>query len=165
MSTEPPGLGDWIVALMANLAACDVVAYARLQGVIGARRARIELGEEAVVVRMVQGRLEILQGDVEPVDGVGATDRGAVLAMLDGRLEATDALRTGQVRATGDVEALTRIFHAIELLLDVSSRCPPLRTLAASFRESGPPTPLRSAPEPSWVAEQTVLARLGLLDD
>lgn len=83
----------------------------------------------------------------------------------DGRLEATDALRTGKVTATGDVNALIRIFHAIELLLDVSSRCPPLRTLADSFRDSGPPAPLRPTPEPSWAAERMVLARLGLLDD
>jgi hypothetical protein len=65
----------------------------------------------------------------------GGRDRAIVLAVLDGRLEVADAVREGSIFARGDVESVGRIFHAIEIILDISTRSPELRAIA---RQSGP---------------------------
>lgn len=163
-----PGLGDWVTALVANLGA-DPRAHARLQALVGARRARITLDDETVTVALHDGRLVVLPGTAEPVDGNGAATRAAVLALLDARLDATDALRLGYVTATGGHEAVTRILGAIELLLDAATRNPALRAVARSYRQAGAAPPPPRAPDPdagarAAAAEHVVLHRLGLLD-
>lgn len=165
MSTEPVPLGSWITAILAHLAASEPSAHARLLAVVGARRARISLDDETVVVGVVGGLLRVLPGDTEPVDGEGGSSRSVVLSILAGRLETSAALREGLVHAFGSVESIGRIFHAIEIVLDVSARSPGLRSLATQFRADG--GPVAPVPRPVTVPAQReldVLDRLGLLD-
>ncbi len=164
MSTEQVPLGSWITAIVAHLAASEPGAFGRLLDVVGSRRARISLDDEAVVVAAVRGQLRILPADTEPVDGSGGTTRDVVLALLDGRLETSQALGEGLVHASGSVDSVSRIFHAIEIVLDVSARSPGLRTLAAQFRASGPAGGVVARRfRPPVGRELAVLGRLGLL--
>jgi hypothetical protein len=169
MSTEPlgdagGGVGGWVAALVGELALADPAAHARLLAVVGDRRARLRLDDDACVVAVVRGRLSVLPAETEPVDGEGGTSRAVVLAILDGRLEADDALRSGLVEARGSVDGLVRILHAIEILIDCSVRAPRLRALADLYRADGPPpTALPPRPATTTDRELALLDRLGLL--
>ncbi|MGI8693962.1 MAG: hypothetical protein ACR2JK_13865 [Geodermatophilaceae bacterium] len=164
MSIEPIRLSSWITAIMTHLETSEPSAHARLVAVVGARRARITLDGDTVVVSVVRGRLTVLPGDTEPVDGEGGSSRAAVLALLDGRLETSIALREGLVYARGSVESVGRIFHAIEIVLDVSARSPALRSLAAQYRAVAPPgSPVSGGRSSPVGRELELLDRLGLL--
>ncbi len=147
-------------------------AGARLRDVVDGYSARIGLDGETVIVSMVAGRLLLRAGRLavraggEPptVDGDGATSSGVVLAILDGRLEATEAVERGLVHAAGSPEAVLRMFHAIELILDASSRVPALRRLASDFRRerAGAVEETPSSPTPPGPGELALLERLGV---
>ena len=71
----------------------------------------------------------------------------AVLDLLDGYLEVTDAILSGRLRAWGAVQDIVRMFSAIEIILDASSRVPTLQALAERFKRekaggSRAPTPM-----------------------
>jgi hypothetical protein len=166
MSTDADclSLADYVRGLVDGLAAEDPHAFERLRRVVGGSRARIELDDEAVVVRFDGDALSI--ADEGPDDGTGATDRQTVLELLDGYLEVADAITQGRLRVHGQVDAVARMFHAIELLIDGAARGPRLQELAGAFRADPcreprrPPSPPR--PEPPS-AERELLARHGLL--
>jgi hypothetical protein len=67
------------------------------------------------------------------VDGVGRTDSGTVVDILAARLEATDAILSGRVEATGEPEAVAAMLLIIEILLDASVRAPVMQLLAREF--------------------------------
>ncbi len=150
---------------MANLAA-DPIASARLQAIIGARRARIRLDDDTATVALVDGKVVPIRDDA-PVDGFGATTRPVVLALLDARLDATVALQAGYITVEGTVDDLVAMLHAIEIILDAATRIPALRALAAAYRAAGPDgeTPRAPVPDDSVpAAEIALLHRLGLCD-
>ncbi|MBM7808035.1 hypothetical protein JOD57_003872 [Geodermatophilus bullaregiensis] len=170
MTTAPvdgaPQLADWIHGLVAKLAG-EPGAVARLQEVVGDRRARIALENDVVVVAMASGTVVVLPDDAS-VAGSGSTTSATVLALLDGRLDPTEALRDGHVAVQGGIEDLTAMLHAIEILLDVATRVPAMRSLAGAFRASrasrlpvpgATPPPVAAADE-----ELRMLRRLGLAD-
>jgi hypothetical protein len=139
---------------------------------VGSRRARIRLGDESVDVELDAEELRVMAPGGE-VDGAGETDRQTVLDLLDGYLEVGDAILDGRLRVEGDVDAIGRMFTAIEILLDASARDPALQQLARDFRNDpgleppGRPTPgSREEPwYPSGVGplEAALLERLDLL--
>ena len=127
-------LGDYIVALIDALAEAQPHATLRMRQVVGERRARIVLDEEAVDVWFEPDRLRVERAGAGQVDGWGATDSATVLALLDGVLEISDAILDGYLRVTGAAQDITRFFLAVEILLDASPRVPELQKLADRFR-------------------------------
>jgi hypothetical protein len=168
MSTDARclSLADYVRGLVDALSAEDPVAFTRLRAVVGGSRARIELDDEAVAVHFEGEALQISEDRDVPVDGTGATDRQTVLELLDGYLEVTDAIAADRLRVRGQVDAVARMFHAIELLIDGAARGPALQELADAFR-SDPCREPRRPPDPpparGPAAERDLLARYGLL--
>jgi hypothetical protein len=143
MSTElhvrpaPPcrTLAEYIDELIARLDAAEPAAVTRMRAAVGTCRARIRLDDEAVDVSFdVDGGLRVDEPS-GPVDGEGATDRQTVLDILDAYVEVTDAILDGRLAITGATENVQRIFVAIEILLDGSTRVPALQKLARDFRD------------------------------
>ena len=84
-----------------------------------------------------------------------------VLALLDGRLEVVQAVEWGLLDAVGSPDAVIRIFHAVELLLDAAARVPALRVLADEFRRrSDGSSDLPDPPGPAGPDEFALLQRL-----
>ena len=169
MSTETAvrtSLATWIARLVRALDQDAHGAGARLRTVVEGSRARITLDDETVLVSMAAGELVIRPDDpAAAVDGTGATTSATVLAVLGGDLEVLAAVEEGLIHVVGSLEATTRMFAAIELLLDGSSRVPALRHLAAAFAtEHAAPAPSRGRRRPG-ADEVALLARLDLLDD
>jgi hypothetical protein len=178
--SQPRGrsLRDYITGLLVQLGQGEPPALDRLRAAIGPRRALIALDSEAVVVSFHGPELVVRQvtapsGDDGPAnlgdaDGIGAADSAIVLDLLDGRQELADAVAWGRISATGSPEAINMILHAIEILLDASTRVPQLRALSAEFR-AGRPADLNSRPNPpsalAGETEEELLARLDLLPD
>lgn len=137
MSTEPVPcrtLGEYVAELVRRLGEAEPGALERLREVVGARRARITLDNEAVEVSFGAGGLHVEPAGPGTADGEGRTDRVTTLDLLDGYLEVTDALLDGWLEARGPLDDVTRMFQAIEILLDASSRVPALQELASDYR-------------------------------
>jgi hypothetical protein len=116
-----------------------------MRDVVGRRRARIRLDAEAVDVVFVDGTLRV-EAPEGPVDGEGAVDRQTVLDLLDGYVEVAEAILDGRLAVTGPTDDIARMFVAIEILLDGSTRIPPLQELARDFREDPCREPRRRPP-------------------
>lgn len=169
-------LGEYVAALVAELGRAHPSALARMRLVVGDRRARIVLDDEAADVFFDgEGRLHALPATGEGgVEGLGATDSEAVLMLLDGDLEVTAAVLGDRLRVWGTDDDVTRMFTVIEILLDASPRTPSLQALADRFirERSGSLDAVSSGvvgvswypfgPGPS---ELELLARLDLLPD
>lgn len=168
-----PRLGEYIAALLDALGDANPAALSRMRRVVGERRARIILDDEAVDVFFDVGGLRVQTAtDETEVNGVGETDSATVLALLDGYLEVEAAILNGRLRVFGAPEDTTRMFAAIEILLDASPRTPTLQILAARFRRErrekrGLPVPDRRRvtwyPFGSRASEYELLAQLDLL--
>jgi SCP-2 sterol transfer family len=164
-------LAVYVAALVERLAEGEPRAYERLREIVGNRVARITLDAETVAVRFDGGRLVVAESaSDEPVDGEGRTDRVTTLRLLDGSLEVMEAIVQGRLEARGEVENLSRIFQAVEVLLDASTRVPSLPRLAGGYeadpcRPSRPP--VREHPGEAALAaraaEHALLLRLDLL--
>lgn len=180
MSTEPAvreapcrSLAEYVYELVAALADTDPGAVSRMRSVVGARRALIRLDDEAVHVAFGPAGLVVEEAPAGSVDGEGATDRGTVLDLLDGDLEVADAILDGRLEVRGEVDAVVRMFLAVEILLDGSTRSPALQALARDFRADPCREPRRPPVRPSrrnaWYPacsgpeEHALLGRLGLL--
>jgi putative sterol carrier protein len=175
VSSEPVGrrsLAWYIREFVAVVDAHDRYAAARLRLAAGDRRARITLDDETVVVRFEAGGL-VVSGD-EPalaVDGEGRSDSWTVADILDGRIEATDALLTGRVEAIGDLDAVAAMLHIIDIVLDIAVRAPELQLLARELVASLGERQAGGVPNMAWYphdvtdAELAVLGRLDLLPD
>jgi len=165
-------LAEYVQGLVARLGEADAAALARLRAVVGDRRARIVLGDEAILVRFRVGALEVVPDRPRArVQGEGATDRATVLDLLDGYLEIHEAVLSGRLRVRGAIAEVERMFVAIEILLDAATRAPALQALARDYRRDPClPAPAdlfpgsRRAPRGSahdpW---EVVLARLDLM--
>jgi len=183
MSIEPVGdgrilrrysLGEYILALVRQIEIAEPAAFVRLKEVVGAHRARIGLDRERVDVQVARGRLVVRRAARSRVDGEGRTTRAVVLALLNGEMEVTTAVIDGHLELTGSVDAVIRIGHALEILLDVSARSPDMQALARNFHAGiGRPTvePIGDAarqrrtafyPDRPSRREREMLARLGL---
>ncbi len=178
LGAPPPcrTLAEYVTALVDRLGQEEPPLLSRLRFVVGSRRARIRLDNEVVQVQFDGPRLVVLTGaDDATVDGAGSTDRETTLALLSGESELTDAIVSGRLDAHGEVENLARIFIAIEILLDASSRSPLLQQLAREFAndpcrvERAPwaqrrtPTPTPVDPDRRPDSERLMLARLDLM--
>lgn len=146
MSTEPAvpcrTLGEYVAELVERLGSSDPGALMRLREVVGARRTRISLDGEAVEIFFGNGGLTVAPAGEGGTDGEGSADRATTLDLLDGCLEVTDALLDGWLEARGTLDDVTRMFHAIEILLDASTRSPSLQALASDYRND-PCRPIR----------------------
>jgi hypothetical protein len=146
-------LAEYVTALVDRLGTDEPRSLSRLRGVAGSRRASIRLDKEVVLVQFEGPRLVVLTGgDDATVDGAGRTDRETTLALLAGEAELTDTIVSGQLDAHGEVEDLARIFIAIEILLDASSRSPLLQELAREFEND----PCRAARAP-WAQRRALM--------
>jgi hypothetical protein len=137
LRAAPPcrSLGEYVVELVGRLERAEPAAVERMRSVVGDRRARIRLDEEVVDVAFgADGSLRV-DGPSGRVDGEGAVDRQTVLDLLDGYLEVTEAILDGRLAVAGETDAIARMFVAIELLLDGSTRIPALQQLARDFRD------------------------------
>lgn len=138
-------LGDYVAALVDRLAAGEPGSHRRLVDLVGPRRARITLDHETVEVFHENDALVVEAGpNGKPLSGWGSTDRQTVLDLLDGYVEVNEAILDGRIRVEGGVDDVSRMFQAIEILLDASTRIPSLPRLAEDFRRD----PCRPAPEP-----------------
>ncbi len=169
MSTEAPtrtGLASWIAALVDALDADPSGAGARLRHVVEGRRARIALDDDVVVVSMENGEIAITPDDPnEIVDGLGFTTTDVVLGILAGEVEVATAVERGLLDVAGSPDAVTRMLHAIELLLDGSARVPALRRLADRFVAEAGTSPIPLPAETDITAtELSMLQQLGLLN-
>lgn len=166
-------LAEYIEQLVALVCESEPSAHDRLRQVVGDRRARIGLDEQRVDVQFRHSALQIDPASpTEPAESEGFTDRETVLDLLDANLEASEAIRSGRIEIRGMPESVDRIFTAIEILLDVSTRTPLMQQLSERFRAEYPRrTPLTAAPERAWYpfkcppAEFEILARLDLLPE
>ncbi|MBI2368669.1 MAG: SCP2 sterol-binding domain-containing protein [Deltaproteobacteria bacterium] len=168
-------LAEYVVALVERLAGADPLALARIRQIVGRRRARIVLDDEAVDIVFGPEGLLVGPPAAHTVDGEGITDRSTVLDLLDGYLEVTDAILDGRVRISGDADNVARMLLGIEILLDGASRIPSLQALARDFRADplreppGRPRPVMRARQTSWypadrpIDEDDLLFHLGLL--
>jgi hypothetical protein len=171
-------LGEYIEALISALGSTHPSALARMREVVGDREARIVLDDEAVDVvfenRSLQVRPALTDANVEGTPtGMGITDSATVLDLLDGYIEVADSILDGRIRVFGSPEDVSRMFLAIEILLDMSSRTPALQALAFRFQTER--RDRRASPLPathgSWypfgcqVNELELLARNDLLPD
>jgi hypothetical protein len=168
MSTKRTSLWGWIEGLVEALDDDAWGAGTRLRDVVQGYSARIVLDDETVLVAMPEGRLERRpDSGAVPVDGEGAATSPVVLAILDHRLEVTDAVERGLVQATGSPDAVLRMFHAIELILDASSRVPALRHLSDEFRREATANAggVPAQPRPPGSDELALLHRLGVANE
>lgn len=160
-------LGEYIAALVQTLADHEPWSAERLRVVVGDRTARIALDEEAVDVAFAGSRLVVRVADSPPqaIDGFGGTDRATTMAMMDGLLEVEEAIVSGRLEMRGDVEGVNRIGMAIDILIDASTRVPPLRDLARRFMRDS--TAVAAVPDTinDDATEIALLARLGLLPE
>ena len=166
-------LGEYIDRLIIILRETEADSYKRLCQVVDDRKAIIGLDAERVEIQVVDGNLLIVPWSAgDTVDGVGSTDSATVIDLLDGCLEATEAIKLGRIEVCGTINEVDRMFAAIEILLDVSTRAPRMQDLSQRFRSefsrrTQPPAPLN----PSWYPflspqqEHAILARLDLLPD
>jgi hypothetical protein len=161
-------LRAYILALVATLARHDSAGAARLREVVGRRLARITLDGESVDVTYVRRKLVVIKAgqSTRTPDGFGSTDRATAAALLDGRLEVYEAILDSRLELQGDLDAVSRIGIAIEILLDAATRMPELRALASRFRGESGPGGATSIPLPSIHEEEiALLEKLGLLRD
>jgi hypothetical protein len=169
-------LADYIRELIERAAAAEPASMVRLRGIVGERSAIIKVDEEAVLVGFVQDWLSAetipAGASMPPADGVGETDRQTVLGLLAGRIEVTQAIETDRLRLRGTTDGIVRMSRAIEILIDVAVRAPPLQQLSVAYRSDPTRAPLTpQPPDPGLrraalrAAELAMLGRLGLLPD
>ena len=65
--------------------------------------------------------------------GADRPDSRTVLDLLNGYLEVNEAILSGRLEVLGNANDVSRMFVAIDILLDASSRTPELHELARSF--------------------------------
>jgi hypothetical protein len=168
-------LGEYISELIEVLARTQPAAMSRLRQIVGSLRSRIMLDEEAVDIWLEPEGLRVQPADpFSRVDGIGATDNSTVLALLDGVVEVSDAILDGTLRVTGEARDISRMFMAIDILLDASARVPELERVSDRFRAERAGQRAAIAPgsgRAPWYPfrggqrEESLLTRLGLKDN
>lgn len=159
---------EYVVALIEALERHEPALALRLREIVGRRVARMALDDEAIDVFYRRGRLVVTAPSAKQrkPDGLGRIDRATAAALLDGRVEVRDAILDGRLELRGDIDAVSRIGVAIEILLEASARVPALRALAEEFRETaGTGAAAAEATRGDIAREIDLLARLGLLEE
>ena len=165
-------LAQYIRALIDALRKAHPVAFARMREIVGARKARIILDEDRVDAWFERGQFLVRSASQRrKVHGTGRTDSITVLDLLNSYIEVNAAILKGRLEVHGKADDVSRIFVAIDILLDVSSRTPALQTLARRFeaeRESrttrwSSPTNGSGGLFSDRAAQNQLLARLDLL--
>jgi hypothetical protein len=168
LPARPLTLAEYIAALIDLLGEASPAALARLKLIVGDRRARISLDDERVEVVFEQGRLLVLPpADDSNLSGEGATNTATVLALLNGELEVADAILSGRLRVAADAANVSRMFSAIEILLDAAPRTPALQELAFRFQRERLPHLQQTQPAPgprNWYPFGSEPEELSLLD-
>jgi hypothetical protein len=162
-------LGAYIAALVRTLDRADPSAGRRLRAVVGGRRARIGLDDETVDVFFMGDRLAARAAlSRHSVHGSGYSDRTTTGELLDGWIEVSEAIIAGDIEATGTVDDVARLFHAVEILLDGATRAPAMQSLAERILSE--PRTRRAVPvrtrldlTTSSLAELALLRRLDLV--
>jgi hypothetical protein len=127
-------LSGYIKNLIDALGAENPAALARMRTIVGSRKARIIVDRERADVWFSRGRLRVLGSSAKrAVDGNGQTDSRTVLDLLNGYLEVNEAILSGRLEVSGNATDVSRMFMAIDILLDASSRSPALQELARRF--------------------------------
>jgi SCP-2 sterol transfer family len=123
-------LAAYLTALLDGVDALDPTAGARIRWLAGGSTARIRLDRETVLVRFVDGLLDVRPDHPDTqVDGTGSTDRATVLDLLAGRLEVTQAMLTGRLEVVGAPDAVVAMLQIVEIVLDASARSAELQGL------------------------------------
>jgi hypothetical protein len=164
-------LGWYIATLVERLTESDAPAIERVRGVVGRRCARIVLDREAVDVSFGERGFTVEPADEKrPIDGEGATDRMTVLDILDGYVEATDAILDGRIRISGATDDVVRMLQAIETLIDSAARAPDLQDLSMEFRFDPDrealrrPVPVIRPRSTAWFPDARAMGESALLD-
>jgi len=131
-------LADYLRALLAEIKRGDPARWAAIRSVIGARRARIILGDEVVTIRFGNNRF-IVRKETAPRDGdipppYGRTNRSFMVALLAGHLEVSEAIMDGRLELYGSTGDVIDMCSVIEMVIDCSTRVPGLLLLARDFR-------------------------------
>jgi hypothetical protein len=147
--------------------------FERLRAIAGRLRARITLDDETAEAVFVGASLRVTTSLSPHVDGEGVTDRQTCMALLDGQLEATDALLDGRIELRASWPHVDRFLHIVEILLGAGVRVPSIRMLADEFRSDArnvarhkAVASSRRSPFGAWElsdSEETLLRRLDLL--
>ena len=165
-------LAEYIQALIGALRTTHPVAFDRMCEVVGTRKARIILDNDGVDVWFDRGHLRTRSAsNKRAIHGTGQTDSLTVLDLLNGYLEVNTAILDGRLEVRGKTEDVSRIFVAIDILLDVSPRSPALQELAWQFEAERGTRAARwrvaqretSGPFSDREAHDRLLARLDLL--
>ena len=109
-----------------------------IRTIVGRRRARIILDDEAAIIRF-EGERFVVRKAALPRSGNrvlpnGWTDRGTCVALLAGHLEVSEAVMDGRLEINGSAEDVIDMCTVIELMLDASTRIPELQQLERTFR-------------------------------
>lgn len=127
-------LAEYIRALLDALSVGDPGGYARMRTIVQNRRAIIEVDDEVVEV-LFDGPAFRVDGvrTGKPVAGTGRTRRQTVVDLLQGRIEVSEAIISGHLDVNGKVDDIARMFHALQVLVDSSTRVPRLQELARDY--------------------------------
>lgn len=136
MSTEG-SFRQYLEAIVDCLLQGEPTSHQRLREVVGAEAAIVQLDDEIVEIGFdPAGAFRARERRSVPRHRAwGGTSSGTVLALLEGELEPTDAIRNGHIDSRGSVQQVTAIAAAIDVLLDAATRIPRLMALARRFRE------------------------------
>ena len=137
-SGRPPcaTLAEYVAELIDRLGSHEPDLVESLRALVGDRRARIVLDDEAVET-WFSGSTLVVSPAATPsglANGEGATDRATTLDLIDGNVEVFEALLDGRLDARATIDDAARMFGAIEILLDGAVRIPALQALAAAYR-------------------------------
>ena len=173
MSSEPLHLKDWISALYDALDQFEPHNARAIRGIAGKLRARIALDKEAVSVGFRGPVLDIriLKRSAPLAAPSGMTSRACVTSILFGYLGVSEAVAQGQLELRGSATEVINIAAIIEILVDASTRIPPMQKLADQYLALGPTGDLRAeylarrAAKTALLAhERAFLERAGLLE-
>jgi hypothetical protein len=119
---------------------------AAIRRLVGRRRARIMLGNEAAVIYFTGRRFVAREVPAAPnmKAPYGVTERATVIAILAGFLELSDAIADGWLDLRGTTDDVIDMCAAIEVLIDASTRIPELQALARDFRNDPKTGPFKA---------------------
>lgn len=123
---------DYLASSLAQIGRDVPSVYAHIVRALGGRVIAIEVGGETVSVRETKGRLEV--GGRGEAEVRAITSRGAIVALVDGRVTLEEAVLRGAVDLFGDVADLLAGLDALVGYVNGAARCPELLGLMDEFR-------------------------------
>ena len=131
-------MADYLRNLMGAISRWEPSSANAIRAIVGERRARIMLDDEAATIRF-EGERFIVRKAALPGNGNralsnGGTDRKTCVALLAGHLEVSEAVMDGRLEINGSAEDVIDMCTVIELMIDASTRIPEIQQLARTFR-------------------------------